>query len=107
MTKKDNSHPSRRLACDVCRERKCFLNSTPLPHPQEQTTEVKILGKVGCDRADPKCGRCTRLGYDCSYQGRKLHRAAQADLPRQLSELQDRLGTYPSLGVYHWYCDPS
>ncbi|CAI7658382.1 unnamed protein product [Penicillium glandicola] len=77
MTKKENSHPSGRLACDVCRE--------------QQTTEVETLGKVGCDRADPKCGRCTRLGYDCSYQGRKRHRAAQADLPRQLSELQDRL----------------
>ncbi|KAJ5373770.1 hypothetical protein N7517_005776 [Penicillium concentricum] len=68
MTKKENSHPSGRLACDICRER-----------------------KVGCDLADPKGGRCTRLGYDCSYQGRKRRRAAKADLPRQLSELQDRL----------------
>ncbi|KAJ5187287.1 Acyl transferase/acyl hydrolase/lysophospholipase [Penicillium cf. viridicatum] len=79
MSKKENSHPSGRLACD--------------------TTEVKILGKVGCDPADPKRGRCTRLGYDCSYQGRRQHPAAQADLPRQLSELQDRLGTYPSLSI--------
>ena len=58
-----------RLACDVCRER-----------------------KVRCDRADPKCGRCTRLDHDCSYHGRTRHRAAQADLPRQLSLLKDRLG---------------
>ena len=63
-----NNNPGR-LACDVCRER-----------------------KVRCDRADPKCGRCTRLDYDCSYHGRTRHRAAQADLPRQLSHLQDRLG---------------
>jgi hypothetical protein len=54
--------------------------------------ELSVPGKVRCDRAHPKCGRCARLGYDCIYQGRKRHRAAQADLPRQLSELQDRLG---------------
>ncbi|KAJ5824337.1 hypothetical protein N7447_006677 [Penicillium robsamsonii] len=59
MTKKENSHPPGRLACDICRE-------------QKQIAEVKAPGKVGCDRADLKCGRCTRLGYDCSYQGRKL-----------------------------------
>ncbi|KAL4982558.1 hypothetical protein BDW68DRAFT_170641 [Aspergillus falconensis] len=57
-----------RLACDICRER-----------------------KVRCDRAVPKYGRCVRLGYDCSYRGRKQYPAAQADMPRQLSELQTRL----------------
>ncbi|KAK4861979.1 hypothetical protein LT330_003117 [Penicillium expansum] len=62
------SQATGRLACDICRER-----------------------KVRCDRGDPKCGRCARLGYDCSYQGRKRHRAAQADMPRQLCELQNRL----------------
>ncbi|KAJ6172831.1 hypothetical protein N7470_001898 [Penicillium chermesinum] len=40
---------------------------------------------------DPTCGRCARLDYECSYQGRKRYRAAQADMPRQLSELQTRL----------------
>ncbi|KAJ5254790.1 hypothetical protein N7505_009941 [Penicillium chrysogenum] len=69
ITKKERaSQPAGRLACDICRER-----------------------KVRCDRGDPKCGRCARLGYDCSYQGRKRHRAAQADMPRQLCELQTRL----------------
>ncbi|CZT51338.1 uncharacterized protein RSE6_12468 [Rhynchosporium secalis] len=57
-----------RLACDVCRER-----------------------KVRCDRADPKCSRCTRLGYQCSYHGRTRTKASQADLPRQLAEIQNRL----------------
>ncbi|KAL5356461.1 hypothetical protein BJX96DRAFT_142846 [Aspergillus floccosus] len=78
MEDHDDDHPrpkkgratqtSGRLACDICRER-----------------------KVRCDRGDPKCGRCARLGYDCGYQGRKRYRAAQADMPRQLSELQTRL----------------
>ncbi|KAE8352203.1 hypothetical protein BDV28DRAFT_149238 [Aspergillus coremiiformis] len=71
ITEKERASQSQisgRLACDICRER-----------------------KVRCDRGDPKCGRCARLGYDCSYQGRKRYRAAQADLPRQLSELQNRL----------------
>ncbi|PKY04375.1 hypothetical protein P168DRAFT_343864 [Aspergillus campestris IBT 28561] len=69
--KKERATPtSRRLACDICRER-----------------------KVRCDRGVLKCGRCARLGYDCNYQGRKRHRAAQADMPRQLSELQTRLAS--------------
>lgn len=51
-----------------------------------------FTGKVRCDRGVPKCGRCARLDYDCSYQGRKRYRAAQADMPRQLSELRTRLG---------------
>jgi hypothetical protein len=61
--------PKARLACDVCRER-----------------------KVRCDRADPRCGRCARLGHRCTYYGRKSYRAAlDPDLPRRLSELQERL----------------
>ncbi|KAL5044514.1 hypothetical protein BDW71DRAFT_215689 [Aspergillus fruticulosus] len=48
---------------------------------------------VRCDRAVPKYGRCARLGYDCSYRGRKQYSAAQADMPRQLSELQTRLAS--------------
>ncbi|KAL4739543.1 hypothetical protein BDV11DRAFT_215168 [Aspergillus similis] len=70
-SKKERPTPtSGRLACDICRER-----------------------KVRCDRGIPKCGRCARLGYDCSYQGRKRYRAAQADMPRQLSELRTRLAS--------------
>ncbi|KAB8250202.1 fungal-specific transcription factor domain-containing protein [Aspergillus flavus] len=69
ITKRERApQTSGRLACDICRER-----------------------KVRCDRGDPKCGRCARLGYDCSYQGRRRYRAAQADMPRQLCELQNRL----------------
>lgn len=59
---------SGRLACDTCRER-----------------------KVACNRDYPRCGRCTRLGNPCSYRGRARYRESQADLPRQLKQLQDRL----------------
>ncbi|KAK1141699.1 hypothetical protein N8T08_008797 [Aspergillus melleus] len=65
--------PKARQACDVCRER-----------------------KVRCDRADPRCGRCARLGHRCSYYGRKSYRPAMdSDMPRRLSELQDRLSLAP------------
>lgn len=57
-----------RLACDTCRER-----------------------KVACNRDYPRCGRCARLGNPCSYRGRARYRDSQADLPRQLKQLQDRL----------------
>ncbi|KAK0644429.1 fungal-specific transcription factor domain-containing protein [Cercophora newfieldiana] len=59
---------SGRLACDICRER-----------------------KVRCDRHWPKCGRCARLGDNCSYTGRARYRQTQADLPRQVKQLQERL----------------
>ncbi|KAK8046378.1 hypothetical protein PG996_014442 [Apiospora saccharicola] len=65
-----NSKPGKsgRLACDTCRER-----------------------KVACNRDYPRCGRCARLGNPCSYRGRARYRESQADLPRQLKQLQERL----------------
>lgn len=90
-TKKQHSHTSGRLACDICREREWLL-FLPTVYGKEDGIKLSTLGKVRCDRADPKCGRCARLDYDCSYRGRKRHRATYADLPRQLSQVQDRLG---------------
>lgn len=96
ITKKERaSQRSGRLACDICRERRRSLRKS------EQSTMLTLFtGKVRCDRGDPKCGRCVRLGYDCSYQGRKRHRAAQADMPRQLCELQNRLGKCPQSQIH-------
>ncbi|KAI9785101.1 MAG: hypothetical protein M1816_000512 [Peltula sp. TS41687] len=62
------STTAKRLACDVCRER-----------------------KVRCDRGQPKCGRCTRLGHECGYNAPVKAQADQVDVPRVLSVLHERL----------------
>lgn len=83
-----------RLACDICRESETIIiedNICPLIRLRVKL-KFSMAGKVRCDKAEPKCTRCTRLDYKCSYQGRTRHRASQADLPRQVSELQERLG---------------
>lgn len=55
-----------RQACDVCRSR-----------------------KVRCDRAEPKCARCARLGQHCSYDVRS--RPSRDELSNQLMKLHNRL----------------
>lgn len=51
--------------------------------------------KVKCDRAEPQCGRCKRLDAHCTY-GILLNRA---NLPRQMQQLQERLGKRCSYDV--------
>ena len=58
---------TRRIACDVCRER-----------------------KVRCDRGHPQCGRCNRLGHHCSYT--VFRRMSTLDVPQALLKLHSRLG---------------
>ncbi|KAI0403609.1 hypothetical protein F4802DRAFT_288247 [Xylaria palmicola] len=63
-----------RQACIICRER-----------------------KVRCDREEPKCGRCARLGQGCSYNVKP--RISPDDLPLQLSQINDRLAKAEALLV--------
>ncbi|KAI0505657.1 hypothetical protein F5B22DRAFT_651590 [Xylaria bambusicola] len=63
-----------RRACGICRER-----------------------KVRCDREEPQCGRCARLGQDCSYNVRP--RISPDDLPLQISQINDRLAKAEALLV--------
>ncbi|KAI1132337.1 hypothetical protein F5Y10DRAFT_261322 [Nemania abortiva] len=63
-----------RQACVICRER-----------------------KVRCDREEPKCGRCARLGQGCGYDVRP--RISPDDLPLQLSQINDRLAKAEALLV--------
>ncbi|KAI0468800.1 fungal-specific transcription factor domain-containing protein [Xylaria cf. heliscus] len=60
----DHSNPPR-LTCEPCRQK-----------------------KIKCNRAYPRCSRCVRLGYVCSYRDRASHRASQAAL---ISQLQERV----------------
>ncbi|KAH7319621.1 hypothetical protein B0I35DRAFT_429421 [Stachybotrys elegans] len=64
----ESTGPSRRLACDPCRER-----------------------KVRCDRQQPSCGRCARLRHECSYSSPSKQTTAKTDLSRLLMTLHSRL----------------
>lgn len=69
---------TKRLACNACRGR-----------------------KVRCDRQQPKCGRCKRVGDHCIYSGPSKPSVSKLDLSRILLTLHDRLGglhlVYPIL----------
>ena len=60
---------TRRIACDVCRDR-----------------------KVRCDKAQPQCGRCQRLGHYCSYM--TFRRMSTLDVPQAILKLHSRLGKH-------------
>lgn len=59
---------SKRLACDNCRER-----------------------KVRCNREQPRCGRCTRLGHSCKYTTPGKQQSSQVDVSKLLLMLHSRL----------------
>ena len=61
----------RRVACDVCRER-----------------------KVRCDKGQPHCGRCGRLGHICRYTTSRKQNASKLDISDALLTLNARLGKY-------------
>ncbi|KAH8704711.1 fungal-specific transcription factor domain-containing protein [Talaromyces proteolyticus] len=59
---------ARRIACDACRRR-----------------------KVRCDRAQPICGRCTKLNQDCKYTASRNQRGSDSNMSQALTTLQSRL----------------
>lgn len=63
-----SSSSLRRLACDACRAR-----------------------KVRCDRQDPPCSRCAKMGVTCHYSGRSKPTPSKMDLSRFLITLNNRL----------------
>lgn len=65
------SEVARRIACDVCRDR-----------------------KVRCDRSQPRCGRCRRLGHVCRYTASKKQAASKLEISEILWTLNARLGNY-------------
>lgn len=58
----------KRLACDHCRER-----------------------KVRCNREQPRCGRCTKLGHECKYTTPAKQHPSQMDVSNLLLTLHSRL----------------
>ncbi|KAL5084591.1 hypothetical protein Trisim1_011593 [Trichoderma cf. simile WF8] len=63
-----SSSSLRRLACDACRAR-----------------------KVRCDRQDPPCSRCAKVGVTCRYSSRSKPTPSKMDLSRFLVTLNNRL----------------
>lgn len=66
-----SSSSLRRLACDACRAR-----------------------KVRCDRQDPPCSRCAKVGVTCRYSSRSKPTPSKMDLSRFLITLNNRLSEY-------------
>ena len=64
----------RRVACDICRER-----------------------KVRCDRVQPTCGRCARLGHHCRYASSR--KFSNLDIPQALVALHQRLSMITALSL--------
>lgn len=58
----------RRRACDACRAR-----------------------KVRCDRQDPPCNRCVKMGVACHYSGRAKPTSSRIGMSRFLETLNNRL----------------
>ncbi|KAL7929930.1 fungal-specific transcription factor domain-containing protein [Trichoderma chlorosporum] len=67
-TTTSSSSSLRRLACDACRAR-----------------------KVRCDRQDPPCSRCAKVGVACRYSSRSKPTPSKVDLSRFLVTLNNRL----------------
>lgn len=59
----------KRLACNPCRGR-----------------------KVRCDRGQPACGRCAKMGLGCRYAGPSKPSITKADLTTLLLDIRSRLG---------------
>ena len=68
------TYKSRKVACDVCRER-----------------------KARCDRNQPCCGRCNRLGNKCKYSPPERQDTGKIDVSQALETLHSRLGRLPRL----------
>lgn len=68
VAKTTKTGSGKRLACDNCRER-----------------------KVRCNREQPVCGRCSRLGHGCRYTTPAKHNASQTDVSQLLLTLHSRL----------------
>ncbi|KAL6861998.1 fungal-specific transcription factor domain-containing protein [Trichoderma novae-zelandiae] len=67
-TTSSSSSSLRRLACDACRAR-----------------------KVRCDRQDPPCSRCAKVGVTCRYSSRSKPTPSKMDLSKFLVTLNNRL----------------
>ncbi|KAL8959687.1 MAG: hypothetical protein Q9193_003485 [Seirophora villosa] len=65
---KPKTGSAKRLACDNCRER-----------------------KVRCNREQPVCGRCARLGHNCQYTTPARQNSSHSDVSRLLLTLHSRL----------------
>ncbi|KAI0442996.1 hypothetical protein F4803DRAFT_517080 [Xylaria telfairii] len=64
-----NGTTTKKLACNTCRDR-----------------------KVRCDRDQPTCSRCSKLGLECNYSSPSAQSISKADLSRLLLALHDRVG---------------
>jgi hypothetical protein len=65
------TYRSRKFACDICRER-----------------------KARCDRNQPCCGRCIRLGNKCKYSPPEREETGKFDVAHALETLNSRLGRH-------------
>jgi len=70
------TYRSRKVACDVCRER-----------------------KARCDRNQPCCGRCSRLGNKCKYSPPERQETGKIDVAQALETLNSRLGMFKPIPV--------
>ncbi|KAI1503394.1 fungal-specific transcription factor domain-containing protein [Biscogniauxia marginata] len=64
-----NETTTKKLACNPCRDR-----------------------KVRCDREQPTCSRCSKLGLECIYSSPSRQPISKSDLTRLLLSLHDRVG---------------
>ncbi|KAF2758616.1 hypothetical protein EJ05DRAFT_500136 [Pseudovirgaria hyperparasitica] len=74
---------------DEAKEVRC---SSPTRHAKRSPKRLTCVPcrerKVRCDRAFPKCGRCSHLGHNGVYRPRSSNRANQVAL---ISQLQERM----------------
>jgi len=70
-TTSTGTYRSRKVACNICRER-----------------------KARCDRNQPCCGRCIRLGNKCKYSPPEIQETGKFDVAQALETLNTRLGRH-------------